>query len=243
MSLHSWPNADLVAPRSHHPSPRSPASAIVPIGGATSPSPPSTPPTSRRATHPYDPYDIPVSRSGRPLRRPRLQGARLAAFLTASVCLTSLLLLVVQSLFGVSSISSVLKLQLFQSCRDEPELEAKVQLVLPLRQTQTSNDTCRALVSALVHGYEPIIVGWDLAESSNITENHVTEAKAVEAYLRSLPWDTSLIDAKSHPERVLVMDPRRTWLQLPPVWLVSRLNEARSGMVVADADECSGVSA
>lgn len=116
-----------------------------------------------------------------------------------------------------------------------------MRLVLPLRQLQAGNDSCKALVSALINGYEPIIVGWDVGESTNATENRLAEAKAIEGYLRSLPWDTSLIDPKSHPDRVLVMDPRTAWLQLPPVWLVSRLDETRGGIVMAGAGNCQEV--
>ena len=123
-------------------------------------------------------------------------------------------------------------------------------LLLPINAEATGNSQgfCKTLFSAIVHGYEPTVVNWDVERDWQFMQR----MKVIGTQLFAYSWDagrhnillqgtyeylTNITDQNADADLVLMVDVLDVWFQLSPRTLVERFEELGTSGVVISAEK------
>jgi hypothetical protein len=105
-----------------------------------------------------------------------------------------------------------------------------VHLLLPINAgaARNSQGFCKTLFSALVHGYEPTVINWDVERDWEFMQR--MKVTGTYEYL------TNITDQNADADLVLMVDALDVWFQLSPRTLVERFEELGTSGVVIGAE-------
>jgi hypothetical protein len=119
------------------------------------------------------------------------------------------------------------------SATDIPQIDSsrKLHLLLPVNAGAAgqSSSFCKTLLSAVAHGYSPIILNWDVDGDYYFMQR--LKVTAVHEYL------TNITGKDAENDLVFMMDALDAWLQVSPQTLIERFEELHTSGVVIGADK------
>jgi len=111
----------------------------------------------------------------------------------------------------------------------QPTQYRTLHFLLPIDKVAAKEPAfCKTLLSALVHGYEPTILNWDVEGDYFFMQRG--KVAAVHNYL------TNLTDTNTETNLVFMMDALDAWIQLSPKTLIERFDELGTSGVVTGGD-------
>ena len=101
-------------------------------------------------------------------------------------------------------------------------------LVLPLNKAAHGARSCMVFASALVNGYNPLVINWDDDHGGNAGMRQIAKVHGMLDFLHR--DDSSFF--KTDDDLVMMVDAFDAWFQLPPSAIISRYREVGKDIVV-----------
>lgn len=128
--------------------------------------------------------------------------------------------------------------------------EPNLHLLLPLDKHSHGNRSCKTLLAALVHGYEPTIINWDLIGPPDVQySSKISGALLKESLASNAPQTTMarvgtyehIVQNLTHApddDFVFMADSFDIWLQQSPRALIRRFRELNGKIVIGTDQWC-----